>query len=1042
MKKRAIGIDLGTTYSCVGVWMNGEVQIIPNISGDRTTPSYVSFEDGKDYVGEAAKNIAGNNLQNTIFDSKRLIGRKINDREVQIDLKYWPFIIESKDDGRPYYKIVKNQNEISKRTLEYFPEEISGLILKYMKKIAEDFLGEKVIDAVVTVPAYFNDTQREATKQAAKMAGLNILRIINEPTAAAIAYGINNKKKNKENALVFDFGGGTFDVTILTLENDFIIVKAHGGDNHLGGNNIDERLVKYCLDEFKSKFNVDISKEKNCVHRLRKACERAKIDLSHEVTTTIDIDSLWKGKDFFLTLTRAKFEDLCKNIFSKLIDKVKEVLEDSNFQKNNINEILLVGGSSRIPKVQSDLEQCFNKKPNNSLNPDEVVAIGASIHAANINKISGEKIPDIRLMDVTPFSLGIKEGINDDFSVVIPRGSGIPIQFTRKYQTLYDNQTIANIDIFEGEYEKAEDNHKLGSFDLCDLPKMPKGECKIDVIFDIDVNSILKVKAVETTEKKTNEIIIKYEKGILTPEELQNALKKNNEFEKRNFNNMGKLAELGNQLSQKMKEYDNMMNSLSLNKEKFKYCIEFSQFIKEYLDQIDIKLLVHEWLKDKYIYYICVLFICYSKALSLNSQREEDKYFIDSIQNNVQFYFDVVKEFNVGALRGMAEIFINQTHFFHYLLLKIMRIYANSGFLLLEKTKPQYAKNKFKESLKFAEENKLDQLNFEDELKEDYDDIVESCKFNIKRITAQSLIDEAENHLKNAVENSENINIFLVNLALDQYKNAYKIISRDYNNISQNKHKNYEKSTILESNFNLFYDLSNSSNYSYKGTYLNTNSQDFDEISDDGFKESNENSCIDIEYEAICLSNIVKIKYELLKSTDLEKLLNDANKSIQLGESLFPKNVSNESWFIKIRNLKVKIQMDYDKLNEKESNENIDKVKKDCQSIIDEIEENSKKTNIEFITFILSKYPYEGFQIIHDLENQIRNNLVNFLTDLKKHYNEQNFNSKSTNENELKKFIIAEKISKHLNEIVLCFSKQQKVRLKKKEKEKVYEDEY
>ena len=371
-----------------------------------------------------------------------------------------------------------------------------------------------------------------------------------------------------------------------------------------------------------------------------------------------------------------------------------------------------------------------------------------------------------------------------------------------------------------------------------------------------------------------------------------------------------------------------------------------------------------------------------------------------------------------------------------------MRIYANSGFLLLEKTKPQYAKNKFKESLKFAEENKLDQLNFEDELKEDYDDIVESCKFNIKRITAQSLIDEAENHLKNAVENSENINIFLVNLALDQYKNAYKIISRDYNNISQNKHKNYEKSTILESNFNLFYDLSNSSNYSYKGTYLNTNSQDFDEISDDGFKESNENSCIDIEYEAICLSNIVKIKYELLKSTDLEKLLNDANKSIQLGESLFPKNVSNESWFIKIRNLKVKIQMDYDKLNEKESNENIDKVKKDCQSIIDEIEENSKKTNIEFITFILSKYPYEGFQIIHDLENQIKNNLVNLITDLKKHYNEQNFNSKSTNENELKKFIIAEKISKHLNEIILCFEKEKKVKLKKKEKEKVYEDEY
>ena len=1037
MKNRPIGIDLGTTYSCVGVWKNGQVSIIPNISGDRTTPSYVSFSNEKDYVGEAAKNIAGNNIKKTIFDSKRLIGRKYNDREVQIDLKYWPFEVSQKSDGRPFYKIPKENNENLTRIEEYYPEEISGLILKYMKKIAEDFLGENVKDAVITVPAYFNDTQREATKQAGIIAGLNVLRIINEPTAAAIAYGINQNKNKKENVLVFDFGGGTFDVTILTLDNGVIDVKAHGGDNHLGGNNIDERLVKYCLDEFKSKYDDDISNEKNCVYRLRKACEKAKIDLSYDVTVNIEIDSLWKGKDFYITLTRAKFDELCKNIFARLTNKVIEVLEDSKLSKNNINEVLLVGGSSAIPKVQENLKNYFGKEPNKSVNTEEVVAMGAAIHAANINRITGEIIPNIKLMDVTPLSLGI-EVKGGDFSVVVPRGSGIPIIYSEPYQTIFDNQTTVLINIYEGEYEKIKDNHKLGSFKLIDLPPKPAGECKIDITFDIDVNSILKVKAVETSEKKSNEITIKYEKGILTSEELKKATLKNDQFEKKNFNDIGKLAELGTQFNKKMKEYDEKMKSTLINKDKFKYCIEFSEFIKEYLEQINQNELRNESLKDKYIYYIIVLFKCYSKALSLNSQKVEDKFFIDSIQETTTSYFDIVKELNMSALRGMAEIFKEQTHFFHFLLIKIMRIHANSGLLFLNNKQLKLAKNKFEDSLKFAKQNKLDECSFEGELKEDYEDIIDTCKFNIKRIKAQFLMDEAEVNLKDGIHGTDDINMYLVNLALDQYKNAYKIISRDSNNT--NTTKKFTEVSFLGTKFNLYNDLMNGP-VSIRATTLS----EYDESEEDILNKDNGNSCIDIEYEAICLANIKKIKYEILKNkSNLVKLLDLANSSIQLGESLSPKDVSNEQWFIKISDLKNNIQMEIDLMNQKEENEKLEQVKNECKSILDEIEENSKKTNIEFIKYLLSKHPYEGYVTIEDIEieNKVKNDLQNFITDLKKHYNEQNFNSKSNDENELKKYVIAEKISKHLNGIILCFEKEQNVKLKKKEDEKKEEDEY
>ena len=470
--------------------------------------------------------------------------------------------------------------------------------------------------------------------------------------------------------------------------------------------------------------------------------------------------------------------------------------------------------------------------------------------------------------------------------------------------------------------------------------------------------------------------------------------------------------------------------------------IEFSKFIIDYLEQINKKVLTAEWLKDKYIYFICVLFTCYSKALSLNSQKQEDKSFIDSIQEKVIFYFNIVKEFNMKALRGMAEIFKNQKNFFHFLLLKIMRIHLNNGIKFLDKKELKFAKIQFEDTLMFANKNKLIECNFEGELKEDYNDIIDSCKFNIKRIKAQILMDEAETNLKNAIENSEDINIYLVNLALDQYKNAYKIISRDYNNI--NVKKKFPKFQISELKYNLFYDLESNNNISKKGTSISNDNINYDESEEEINNEYNGNSCIDIEYEAICLANIIKIKYEILKNkSNLTKLLNDANKSIQLGESLSPKNVSSEPWFINIRKLQFEIQKEIDLMEEKEVSQKLEQVKNECKSILDEIEENSKKTNIEFIKYILSKHPYEGYVPIENIEDKVKNDLVNFLTDLKKHYNEQNFNPKSNDEDELKKYVIAEKISKHLNQIILCFEKdERRVNLKKIENEKEEEDEY
>ena len=576
LKNLAIGIDLGTTYSCVSVFRNGKAEIICNDQGNNTTPSWVSFSDEK-LVGESAKLQQSRNIQNTIYDIKRLIGKPYDDENNKNILKHMSYNVVNNNNKTMVNVKYKNEDKL------FSPEEISAFILTKMKETAEAYLGEKVSQAVITVPAYFNDSQRQATKDAGLIAGLDVLRIINEPTAAAIAYGLEKKTDKETNIIVFDCGGGTHDVSLLTIDNGLFEVKATAGNSYLGGEDIDNILVDFLKKEFLNLNKVELTQIKS-LKRLKDQVEKCKRILSSSNVANIEIDSLQDGIDFNYTLSRAKLEQLCDDFFNKTLEPVERVLKDANMSKSQIDEIVLVGGTTRIPKIQQLLSQFFNNKELcKSINPDEAVAYGAAVQAAILTKYDDAAINDILLLDVCPLSLGV-ETSGQIMTVIIPRNTTIPIQKKQTFSTYVDNQPECTIQVYQGERKFTKDCQKLGQFNLSGLPKMPRGVPQIEITYDVDANGILNVSAVEKSTNKSESITIKNEKNSLSKEDIERMVNEAEKFKQEDQEKHDKLESLNN-YEQLLYSIENKLKNHTLNDDELTLVNETVDEHKKWFDE-------------------------------------------------------------------------------------------------------------------------------------------------------------------------------------------------------------------------------------------------------------------------------------------------------------------------------------------------------------------------------------------------------------------------------------------------------------------------
>ena len=681
-----IGIDLGTTFSCIGVYRNAAVEIIPNEKGDRTTPSVVSFLDGDIYVGEQTEYKRLKDPKNKIYAVKRIIGRNFDDEEVQEDIRAFSYKIVSDHLGRPVIEVN------SKGIKRYSPEQIAAKILAKLKQSAESFLGQNIKKVVITVPAYFTERQKQATKNAGEIAGLEVIKIINEPTAASLAYGfgkynnnfgkllnkknifdeispmtnrsaptpIMEKKKDCQNILVFDLGGGTLDVTLLELEEGDITVKSHSGKMHLGGEDFDNQIMQYCINQFRYKTSIDLNKEEYLKQktRLKEHCEKAKKKLSQQKEVEIEVESIAKGKDFYLKLSRAKFEDLCKDIFEKCKLPINEVLNDAKCKPQDVDEIVLVGGSTRIPKIQEMLKDYFfGKELNKRLNPDEAVAYGATIEAA---LQMGKYSEDVALLDVCPFSLGIAVVNRQDdkvedmlMSKVIKRGSKLPCKKMEIFNPAEDYQKSILFRVYEGENQYVKNNYLLGKFRLVNLPMKPKNEVDFEVTFDLDEDSILTVTAVEKNNKSNcNSIVIKNDKGGLSKNEIEEAKKRQND---EYGSNLEPAMIIERNYKKEINKLYNEINTLTDPKEQYYTIIKLKNTIENFVNSFNKENMENETYKQKMYYYLTYLFNCYSSLLNFkNLISDEEK---DDIISKVKNYLQNFEKTGTSYGSTLVKIF-------------------------------------------------------------------------------------------------------------------------------------------------------------------------------------------------------------------------------------------------------------------------------------------------------------------------------------------------------------------------------------------------